>query len=148
MEPLRIMLVEDNPADARLTEVALEKTGCPIELHHAENGGECLAMLYKAMADGDPVLPDVVLLDLNMPGRSGISVLEEIKSHEHLGTIPVVVLSSSEAESDVMACYRLHANFFMVKPADFEQSRKMIDTLVNYLTKFTILPGRFRQRVA
>ncbi|MEO0995969.1 MAG: response regulator [Pseudomonadota bacterium] len=142
--PLNILLVEDNPADARLTEVALAKTDVNHDLTHAASGTACMDYLISALDNPDLPYPDLVLLDLNMPGKSGRDVLREIKNHPELRTIPVIILTSSEAERDVIDCYRAQANFFMTKPASYDDSRDMLKVLTVFLSRYVVLPGRYR----
>ena len=126
---LRVLLVEDNPADVRLTEEALRDSRLAATMSVARDGVEAIDYLRRSVADaaGDESppskteFPDLVLLDLNLPRKSGREVLREIKADERLSSIPVVVLSTSAASSDVAACYGLHANAYVTKPRDFDE---------------------------
>jgi CheY-like chemotaxis protein len=121
---LRVLLVEDNPADVRLTEEALRDSHFAGTVHVARDGAEAIDYLRNSVAGDDAEkteFPDLVLLDLNLPRKNGREVLREIKSDERLGMIPVVVLTTSTSPVDVSACYGLHANAYVTKPADFDE---------------------------
>jgi len=116
-----ILLVEDNPADVRLTREVLRSSSRPLTLHVARDGEQALAMLardgdYRALPE-----PDLVLLDLNLPRLDGREVLAWLKAHPQLKHIPVIILSTSKADSDVAACYQLHANCYLQKPMNLER---------------------------
>ena len=117
--PIEIMLVEDNPADVRLTFEALKEARVPNRLHVARDGVEAMQML-KESASGTP-RPDVILLDLNLPRKDGREVLKEIKQDDTLRHIPVVVLSTSQAEQDIVHSYRLGASAFVTKPVEIDE---------------------------
>ena len=118
--PVEILLAEDNPGDARLTEKALERGSILNNLHVVEDGVEALAFLRNEDEYADTPRPDLILLDLNMPRKDGKDVLREVKDDEDLRRIPVVVLTSSAAEEDVVKSYDLHANAYLTKPVDFD----------------------------
>lgn len=118
--PVEILLAEDNPGDARLTEKALERGNILNNLHVVEDGVEALAFLRNEDEYADTPRPDLILLDLNMPRKDGKDVLRELKDDEELRRIPVVVLTSSAAEEDVVKSYDLHANAYLTKPVDFD----------------------------
>lgn len=115
-----ILHVEDNPADARLLEEGFSD-GVRDRLHRVGDGAEALAFLNRAPPHSDAPRPDLVVLDLNLPNRSGIDVLESIKTDDDLKTIPVVVLTGSDAPDDIEAAYRRHANAYLVKPMDIDE---------------------------
>jgi CheY-like chemotaxis protein len=117
--PVEIMLVEDNAADVRLTQEALKEARVPNRLHVARDGVEALTMLRDQT--GATPRPDLILLDLNLPRKDGREVLAEIKGDDALRHIPVVILTTSQAEQDVAQSYRLRANAFMTKPVDVDQ---------------------------
>jgi len=119
-EPADILLVEDNPGDVRLTREAFEEGGIANTLHVVRDGVAALDFLYQRGDHADAPRPDIVLLDLNLPRKSGEEVLVEIRGDEELGCIPVIVLTSSEAEEDVVKSYELHANAYLTKPVDPE----------------------------
>jgi chemotaxis family two-component system response regulator Rcp1 len=116
--PIDILLVEDNPGDVRLTREALHEAKMANNLHVAADGVEALEFLRSANGRDRP-RPDLILLDLNLPRKSGREVLEEVKSDPDLHRIPVVVLTTSEAEEDIERSYELHANAYIRKPVDF-----------------------------
>src|SRR5579859_3669921 len=110
MKPISILLVEDNPGDVVLARVAFEKTSLPVNIDVVTDGDEALEFLYKRGRFIDAHTPDLILLDLNLPARSGSEVLADIKNDELLKVIPVIILTTSQAEWDIIQCYRLHAN--------------------------------------
>src|SRR3989304_180635 len=119
--PIEIMLVEDNPGDVRLTAEALQEGKVWNRLSVAPDGVEALAFLRRGGAYGAAPRPDVILLDLNLPKKDGREVLAEIKADETLRTIPVVVLTTSKAEQDILRTYNLHANCYITKPVDLDK---------------------------
>jgi CheY-like chemotaxis protein len=118
--PIEILLVEDNPTDRLLTQAALEQAKIVNHLHIAEDGVEALRFLRGEGEHAGKPRPDLLLLDLNLPRKDGREVLAEIKADERLRLIPTVVLTTSEAEEDVLRAYGLHANCYVTKPVDFE----------------------------
>ncbi|EMA14300.1 response regulator [Haloarcula marismortui] len=118
--PVEILLAEDNPGDVKLTKKALEKGKVLNNLHVVNDGVEALSFLRQEGEYDDAPRPDLLLLDLNMPRKGGQEVLEEMKDDESLRRIPVVVLTSSEAEEDIIESYDLHANAYLTKPVDFD----------------------------
>ena len=116
--PIRILLVEDNPADADLTRENLEEARILTELHVVGDGVEALAFLNREGRFSAAPRPDLILLDLNLPKKHGREVLKAIKSDDRLRTIPVIVLTSSKAEPDILEAYDLHANSYICKPVD------------------------------
>ena len=119
-EPIEILLAEDNPGDVRLTEKALDHGNILNNLHVVNNGVEAIKYLRQEGEYADESHPDLVLLDLNMPKKDGREVLEDMKADPELRRIPVVVLTSSEAEEDVVRSYELNANAYLTKPVDFD----------------------------
>lgn len=119
-DPVEILLAEDNPGDVKLTQKALDRGQVLNNLHVVGDGKEAVEFLHQTGEYEDSPRPDLILLDLNMPRMSGEDVLEEIKSDEALRRIPVVVLTSSEAEEDIVQSYDLHANAYLTKPVDFD----------------------------
>lgn len=117
---VEILMVEDSPGAVRLTVEALRDAGLPNRLHVVEDGAAALDFLYCRDPYGDAARPDLVLLDLNLPRKNGAEVLDEIRRDPALNGIPVVVLSTSHAESDVARCKALAANCYVVKPMDYE----------------------------
>ena len=119
-DPIEILLAEDNPGDVRLTEKALDHGNIINNLHVVKNGVEALQFLRQDGEFSDKPRPDLVLLDLNMPKKDGREVMAEMKGDPSLRRIPVVVLTSSEAEEDVVRSYELNANAYLTKPVDFD----------------------------
>ena len=128
--PIEILLVEDNAADVRLTQEAFKDTRVPNRLHVARDGVEALTMLRDRT--GATPRPDLILLDLNLPRKDGREVLTEIKADDALQHIPVVVLTTSQAEQDVAQSYRLRANAFMTKPVDIDQFFEAVRSLEQF----------------
>ena len=139
---MHILLVEDNPADARLVREALAESDVGAELHWVSSGEEALSFLRHGEHHLNAPVPDLVLLDLNLPGLRGQEVLIEIKQDPALRRIPVVVLSSSSARRDVLDAYDAHANSYMVKPVDFDQFLVLVATIRGYWLSSVLLPTR------
>jgi chemotaxis family two-component system response regulator Rcp1 len=118
--PIQILLVEDNPGDVRLTEKAFEEANLTNDIDVVTDGVEAMSYLQQEGEYADKTLPDIVLLDLNLPKKNGDEVLEEVKTDDDLKHLPVVILTSSEAEEDIAATYNKHANAYLTKPVDFE----------------------------
>jgi len=119
-QPVEILLAEDNPGDIKLTQKALDSGQVLNNLHVVNDGQEAMSFLRREGEYADAPRPDLILLDLNMPRMDGRDVLQEIKDDESLRRIPVVVLTSSEAEEDIVQSYDLHANAYLTKPVDFD----------------------------
>jgi chemotaxis family two-component system response regulator Rcp1 len=140
--PVEILLVEDNPGDERLTREALREGKVYHNLHWVKDGVEAMAFLRRQGKYADVPRPDIVLLDLNLPKKDGREVLEEIKSDEDLKRIPVVVLTTSKAEEDVLRTYNLHANCYVTKPVDLEKFIVVVRSIdVFWLTVVTLPPS-------
>jgi len=147
--PINILAVEDNPADVRLLAEALKDATVPNDLQVAATGREALDVLFGRAPDQAGHIPDIVLLDLNLPDLSGHEVLNRIKSHPNLRRIPVVVLTSSEEERDVAESYRRYANSYITKPADYDSFIRVVKTLEAFWLSTATLPrGSDRQRRA
>jgi chemotaxis family two-component system response regulator Rcp1 len=140
MKPIEILLVEDNPGDARLTREALALSKVRNHLHHAKDGEEAMSFLRREGPYSTAPTPDLVLLDLNLPRRDGREVLEDVKKDPLLKQIPVVILTSSRAEEDVLRSYRLHANCFITKPVDLEQLTKVVQGIEHFWFTLVRLP--------
>jgi CheY-like chemotaxis protein len=138
---IEILLVEDNPGDVLLTREALRDGKIHTHLSVAADGEEALARLRCQGAYADAVRPDLILLDLNLPRLSGREVLAVIKADEQLRRIPVVVLTSSEAEQDILASYDLNANCYISKPVDLEQFIRVIKSIEDFWLTVVKLPG-------
>lgn len=140
-KPIEILLVEDNPGDVRLTEEALKEGKVLNSMHVAKNGIEALSFLHKEGKYADAVRPDLILLDLNMPKKDGREVLAEIKHDEKLRRIPVVILTTSEAEEDIVKTYDSHANCYITKPVDLDQFIKVIKSIEDFWLSIVKLPS-------
>jgi CheY-like chemotaxis protein len=137
---VEILLVEDNEGDVRLTREALREGHLRNHLHVAEDGERALDFLYRRGEYVDAPRPDLILLDLNLPRRDGREVLAEIKNDPSLKRIPVVVLTTSRAEADLVRMYDLHANCFITKPVDFDQFIQVVKTIENFWFTIVVLP--------
>ena len=138
--PIEILLVEDDPGDVLITTEALEQSKLANNLHTVENGEEAVAFLRREGEYADAVRPDLVLLDLNLPRRDGREVLAEIKADPELRRIPVVVLTTSSSEEDVLRSYQLHANAYVTKPVDFEGFIEAIKQIDHFFVSVVQLP--------
>jgi two-component system, chemotaxis family, response regulator Rcp1 len=139
--PINILLVEDNPGDVRLTVEALKEGKVHNHLSVVSDGVEALAFLRNQGPYSDAPRPDLMLLDLNLPKKDGREVLAEIKDDPSLRRIPVVVLTTSEAEADVLKSYALHANCYITKPVDLEQFIHVIGTIEDFWLTIVKLPA-------
>jgi two-component system, chemotaxis family, response regulator Rcp1 len=139
--PLEILLVDDNPADVRLTMEALKEGSPQYHLHVARDGMEALSFLRRQEPFGDAPRPDLVLLDLNMPRMSGREVLADAKSDPALRSIPVVVLTTSKAEEDVLRSYDLHANCYITKPVALHDFLDVLRQVEGFWTNVVRLPA-------
>lgn len=139
--PIDILLVEDNPGDVRLTQEVLKDSKVRNNLIIVNNGEEALAVLRKQGDYHDAPRPDLILLDLNLPKKNGHEVLVQIKQDQDLRRIPVVVLTSSKAEEDILRTYNLHANCFVTKPVDLEQFIKVVKSIEDFWLAIVMLPN-------
>lgn len=139
---IEILLVEDNPADVRLTQEALKERRIVNRLHVARDGIEALEFLHRRPPFATAPRPDLILLDLNLPRMDGREVLAEIKSDDNFKCIPVVVLTTSCAEQDILRSYDLHANCYVQKPVDLEQFFRVISTIEDFWMSIVTLPKR------
>lgn len=137
---IEIFLVEDNLADVRLVQEALKDAKLLLNLSVARDGQEALDFLFKREGFQDRPQPDMIILDWNLPKVKGDVVLKEIKTTKHLKRIPVIILSSSQAQEDILRSYDLHANCYVTKPLDFEQFIKIVDTLEEFWFSIVKLP--------
>jgi two-component system, chemotaxis family, response regulator Rcp1 len=141
LKPIEILLVEDNAADVRLTEEALKEGKVRNNLHVARDGMEALEFLRREGKHAKATRPDLILLDLNLPRRDGREVLADIKNDPDLRLIPVVVLTTSSAEADILKSYKLHANCYITKPVDLEQFVSVVKSIDDFWLTVVRLPS-------
>ena len=139
-EPVSILLVEDNPADAELALISLRRARVANEVNVVEDGEQAMSYLRREGEYGEATRPDLILLDLNLPGMDGREVLHEVKADESLRSIPVVVLTTSDARSDIEQAYGRYANSYMTKPVDFKQFHEMVTEMADYWFTLVKLP--------
>ncbi len=139
-EPIQILLVEDNPGDARLAVEALKESKVRNELYHVSDGVEAMDFLHRCKEYVGAPLPDLILLDLNLPRKDGREVLEEIKDDPDLRLVPVVVLTTSAAERDLVKTYDLHANAYVIKPIGLDQFIEVVHAIENFWFMVVKLP--------
>ena len=139
--PVEVLLVEDNPGDVRLTREALKEAKVRNSLSVVGDGVEAMAFLRREGSYATAPRPDIVLLDLNLPKKDGREVLAEVKADPDLRRIPVVILTTSKAEEDILKTYDLHANCFVTKPVDFDQFIKVIQSIEGFWLTIVQLPG-------
>lgn len=138
---IEILLVEDNPADVRLTKEALKEAKVRNNLSVVEDGVEAMEFLSQQGKYADAPRPDLILLDLNLPKKDGREVLEEIKQDSSLKRIPVVVLTTSQAEEDILRTYNLHANCYVTKPVDLDQFITIVKSIEDFWLTIVKLPN-------
>jgi len=138
--PINILLVEDNLGDVRLTREALADSGLHPELHVVSDGEKALEYLLVAKPDSDHPMPDLILLDLNLPRMNGYEVLERIKHEPDWRSIPVVVLSTSDSEDDIKSCYEAHANCYITKPANYAPFLDAVSSIEEFWLRTAKLP--------
>ncbi|MGV8058509.1 MAG: response regulator [Smithellaceae bacterium] len=129
---IEILLVEDNPGDVRLTLEAFDEGRVRNHIHVVNDGVEAMALLRKEGSYAKAVRPDLILLDLNLPRKDGREVLKEIKEDENLKSIPVIILTTSKAEEDIINTYRLHANCYLTKPVQLDAFLKLIQLIEQF----------------
>jgi two-component system, chemotaxis family, response regulator Rcp1 len=139
--PARVLLVEDNEADVRLTREALRDAGDTVRLSSVTDGELALAYLRREAGYEEAPRPDLVLLDLNLPRKNGLEVLEEMRSDPELACIPVIMLTTSSAEHDVVACYSRGANCFVVKPLELDEFMDLIGAIRTFWLGVARLPS-------
>jgi len=139
--PLEVLLIEDNPGDVRLTRETLCSGKRSIHLHVATDGVEAMAFLRHEEAQVRAPRPDLILLDLNLPRMDGREVLAHIKADSSLKTIPTIILTTSEAEADIVQSYQLHANCYLIKPVQLDAFERLVKSINDFwLSKVTLLP--------
>lgn len=142
VKPIEVLLVEDDPGDELMTREAFEDNKIRNTLHVVRDGQEALDFLYRRGEHTEAPRPDLVLLDLNLPKYDGRQVLEQIKSDPELALIPVVVLTTSSAEEDILRSYKLHANAYVTKPVDLDQFIAAVRQIDEFFVTVVRLPGR------
>jgi CheY-like chemotaxis protein len=138
--PVEILVVEDSPADARLLQHALRETKVPHRMHLVSNGQDAIDFLYRRETFEKASKPDLVLLDLNLPKKSGHDVLHDVKEDPELKAIPIIVLSSSGSAQDVQKAYNLHANCYLTKPTELDEFFELVRVLEVFWMEFARLP--------
>ncbi|MEE2056700.1 response regulator [Rhodococcus artemisiae] len=141
-KPIDVLLVEDDPGDELMTREAFEDNKIGNNLHVVRDGEQALDFLYRRGEHADAPQPDLILLDLNLPKYDGRQVLEQIKSDPELSHIPVVVLTTSSAEEDILRSYRLHANAYVTKPVDLDQFIRAVKQIDEFFVQVVRLPTR------
>ncbi len=140
--PIEILLVEDNPGDVNLTRIALADREINVNLSVVVDGVEAMAFLHHQGKYHQVIYPDLILLDWNLPRKDGREVLSEIKSDSRLQRIPVVVLTTSQADDDILRAYDLSANCFITKPVDFQQFVRIIRSIEDFWFSIVQLPPK------
>ncbi len=140
--PVELLLVEDSPGDVRLTMEALKEGRVINNLTVVHDGEEAIALLRRQGKYANATRPDLILLDLNLPRKSGLELLAEIKADPSLQQIPVVVLTTSRAEQDILRTYELHANCYIVKPVDLDQFIDVVQSIKSFWLAVVVLPPR------
>lgn len=130
--PVEVLLVEDNPGDVRLTREAFRDANQAVQLHVATDGTEAMSYLRREGVYADVPRPDIILLDLNLPKMSGHEVLTRIKAERTLRTIPTIILTTSEAPTDIMTSYRLQANCYLTKPVQLELFERLVKSINDF----------------
>ena len=141
-KPVDILLVEDNPGDVRLAKEALKECKIDNTVYVAQDGIEAMAFLHKEGQHAKAPRPDLILLDLNLPRKSGREVLEEVKADPELRRIPIVVMTVSRDEEDVLKAYNLHANCYITKPIDFGQFIRITRSIEDFWFRIVKLPPK------
>jgi CheY-like chemotaxis protein len=141
-KPVEILLVEDNEGDVGLIEEVLEEVKIRNILHVAKDGEEAILFLYNEEKFSGSPRPDIILLDLNLPKKDGREVLREIKEDSNFKNIPVVILTTSGAEKDILRAYELYANAYVTKPLDFDQFIKVVESIANFWLEVVKLPTK------
>jgi CheY-like chemotaxis protein len=139
---IEILLVEDNPGDVDLTKEALLDAKVRNRLHVVDDGAKALDFLFQKGIYSEVPRPDIILLDLNLPKKDGRQVLSEIKAEPLLKDIPVVILTTSQADEDILRSYQLHANCYITKPVDFKQFLKVVKSIEEFWLTVVKLPKR------
>jgi two-component system response regulator len=140
VRPIQILLVEDSPSDAELTLAALKMAKVVNQVSHVEDGVEAMEFLRQEGKYAQSQRPDLILLDLNLPRKDGREVLEEMKGNPDFQLIPVVILTTSQAEQDIIRSYKYHANCYITKPVNFERFLEVVQAIENFWLTVVALP--------
>lgn len=140
--PIQILLVEDSPSDAKLTISALKLAKVANELHHVEDGVQAMEFLRRQGKYEKVPRPDLILLDLNLPRKDGREVLKEMKEDPKYTNIPVIVLTTSNAEQDVLRSYQLHCNCYVTKPVNFDRFLECVQSIEHFWLSVVVLPTK------
>jgi two-component system, chemotaxis family, response regulator Rcp1 len=140
MDVIEILMVEDSPSDIFITQHAIQEAKVLNHLHIVEDGIEAMAFLRKEGKYADAPRPDIVLLDLNLPRKDGREVLAEVKADPRLKIIPIVVLTSSKSDEDILRSYGLHANCYITKPVDFSRFKEVVKAIESFWFTIVTLP--------
>jgi chemotaxis family two-component system response regulator Rcp1 len=140
VKPIDILLVEDNPGDVDLAREALENSKMHNRLHVVDDGEKAMAFLRQQDPYAEVPRPDLILLDLNLPRKDGREVLAEVKADDDLKRIPVVILTTSRAEEDVLKTYNLHANCYITKPMNLDQFLHVVKSIQDFWLSIVVLP--------
>jgi len=138
--PIEVLLVEDSPGDVRLTQEAFRDANPSIRLHVASDGVEALAFLRREGIHAEAPRPNFILLDLNLPRMDGREVLAEIKNHDDFKTIPTIILTTSDAEADIVRSYQLQANCYLTKPVQLDEFEKVVASINDFWLTMAKLP--------
>jgi len=136
-----ILLVEDNDNDVELTRMGFKRSKLMVDLHHVNDGEKCMDFLYKRGEYIDSPTPDLILLDLNMPRKDGREVMTEIAADESLSHLPVVILTTSSDEAEILKFYKLRCSSYIVKPVNFNEFTRVVQTLGDYWFTVVKLPS-------
>jgi CheY-like chemotaxis protein len=142
LRAIEVLLIEDDPGDVLMTREAFDDAKVTNNLYVVPDGEDALAFLRREGEHAEAPRPDLILLDLNLPRVDGCEVLEQIKGDPELRSIPVVVLTTSEAEDDIVRSYSLHANAYVTKPVDFERFHQVVRQIDDFFVSVVKLPGR------
>jgi CheY-like chemotaxis protein len=142
VKPIEILLIEDNPGDVRLIEETFKEYKVKNNLHIAYDGMEAINFLKKKGDYADVPRPDLILLDLNLPKKDGREVLDDIKKDNNLKSIPIVILTTSREEEDILRSYNLHANCYITKPVDLDQFIKVVKSVEDFWLSIVELPWK------
>lgn len=143
--PAEVLVTEDNDNDAELLRIGFNRTKFAVNLHHVHNGEECLAFLRKEAPYTDAPTPDLILIDLNMPRMDGRELLEAITHDEQLQHLPIVILTTSDAQKDIFLSYKLRCSSYIVKPISFEEFAAVVQGIASYwfaLVELPLIPRR------